>query len=58
MRMPCLILVGESVSPAVVQATMDLAHVDRTLILDLEVRGQKSADESFVLKIVKDKQGY
>ena len=29
---------------------MDLAHVDRTLILDPEVRGQKSADESFVLK--------
>ena len=40
----------ESVSPAVVQATMDLAHVDRTLILDREVRGQKSADESLVLK--------
>ena len=40
----------ESVSPAVVQATMDLAHVDRTLILDPEVRGQKSVDEPFVLK--------
>ena len=40
----------ESVSPVVVQATLDLAHVDRTLILDQEVRGQKSADEPFVLK--------
>ena len=30
----------ESVSPAVVQATMDLVHVDRTLILDPEIRGQ------------------
>ena len=27
----------ESVSPVVVQATLDLAHVDRTLILDPEV---------------------
>ena len=40
----------ESVSPAVVQATMDLANVDRTLILDPEVRGQKSVDAPFVLK--------
>ena len=40
----------ESVSPVVVQATLDLAHVDRTLILDPEVRGQKSAEELFVLK--------
>ena len=40
----------ESVSPVVVQATLDLAHVDRTLILDPEVRGQKLADEPFVLK--------
>ena len=40
----------ESVSPVVVQATLDLAHVDRTLILDPEVKGQKSADEPFVLK--------
>ena len=40
----------ESVSPAVVQATMGLAHVDRTLILDPEVRGQKSVDAPFVLK--------
>ena len=40
----------ESVSPAVVQATMDLAHVDRTLILDPKVRGQKSVDAPFVLK--------
>ena len=40
----------ESVSPVVVQATLDLAHVDRTLILDPEIRGQKSADEPFVLK--------
>ena len=29
---------------------MDLAHVDRTLILDPEVRGLKLADEPFVLK--------
>ena len=40
----------ESVSPAVVQAAMDLAHVDRTLILDPEIRGQKSVDSPFVLK--------
>ena len=40
----------ESVSPVVVQATLDLAHVDITLILDPEFRGQKSADEPFVLK--------
>ena len=40
----------ESVSPAVVQATMGLAHVDRTLILDPEVRGQKLVDAPFVLK--------
>ena len=40
----------ESVSSAVVQATMDLAHVDRTLILDPEVRGQKLVDAPFVLK--------
>ena len=40
----------ESVNPVVVQASLDLAHVDRTLILDPEVRGQKSADEPFVLK--------
>ena len=43
----------ESVSPAVVQATMGLAHVDRTLILDPEVRGQKSVDAPFVLKSLK-----
>ena len=29
---------------------MDLAHVDRTLILDPEVRGRKSTDGPFVLK--------
>ena len=40
----------ESVSPVEVQATLDLAHVDRTLILDPEIKGQKSADEPFVLK--------
>ena len=40
----------ESVSPAVVQATMDLAHVDGTLILDPEIRGQKSGDAPLVLK--------
>ena len=40
----------ESVSPAIVQTTLDLAHVDRTLILDPEIRDQKSADEPFVLK--------
>ena len=40
----------ESVSPVVVQAILDLANVDRTLILDPEVRGQKSVDEPFVLK--------
>ena len=40
----------EPVNPEVVQATMDLTHVDRTLILDPKIRGQKSADESFVLK--------
>ena len=40
----------ESVSPEVVQATMDLADVDRTLILDPEIRGQKSVDAPFVLK--------
>ena len=40
----------ESVSPAVVQATMDLAHVARTLILDPEIRGQKLVDAPFVLK--------
>ena len=37
----------ESVSPEVVQAMMDLAHVDRTLILDSEVY------ESFVLKLLR-----
>ena len=46
----------ESVSPAVVQATLDLAQVDRTLILDPEVRGQKSADEPFVLKSLRIKE--
>ena len=40
----------ESVSPAVVQATMDLVHVDRTLILDPEIRSQKSVDAPVVLK--------
>ena len=40
----------ESISPEVVQVIMDLAHVDRTLILDPEVRGRKSTDEPFVLK--------
>ena len=40
----------ESISPEVVQATMDLAHVDRTLILDPEIRGRKSTNEPFVLK--------
>ena len=40
----------ESINPVVVQETLDLAYVDRTLILDPEVRGQQSADEPFVLK--------
>ena len=42
-----------SVDPQVVKATMDLAHVDRTLILDPEIKGQKSADAPFVMKSLK-----
>ena len=34
----------QSVSPEIIKATMDLAQVDRTLILDPEIRGQKPAD--------------
>ena len=48
----------ESVSPVVVQATLDLAHVDRTLILDPEVQGQKSADEPFVLKSLRINEAF
>ena len=40
----------ELVDPQVVKATMDLAQVDRTLILDPEVRGQKAVDAPFVMK--------
>ena len=43
----------ESVDPKVVKAIMDLAQVDRTLILDPEVRGQKSIDAPFVMKSLK-----
>ena len=43
----------ESVDPIVVKATMDLAQVDRTLILDPEVRGQKAVDTPFVMKSLK-----
>ena len=42
-----------SVGLEVVKATMDLAHVDRTLVLDPEIRGQKSADAHFVMKSLK-----
>ena len=42
-----------SVDPVVVKATMDLAQVDRTLILDPEVRGQKAVDTPFVMKSLK-----
>ena len=43
----------ESVSPEIIKATLDLAQVDRTLILDPEVRGQKPADAPFVMKSLK-----
>ena len=43
----------ESVDPKIVKATMDLAQVDRTLILDPEVRGQKAVDTPFVMKSLK-----
>ena len=43
----------QSVSPEIIKATMDLAQVDRTLILDPEVRGQKPADAPFVMKSLK-----
>ena len=43
----------ESVGPEIIKATMDLAQVDRTLILDPEVRGQKPADAPFVMKSLK-----
>ena len=43
----------ESIDPQVVKATMDLAQVDRTLILDPEVRGQKAVDAPFVMKSLK-----
>ena len=43
----------QSVSPEVIKVTMDLAQVDRTLILDPEIRGQKPADAPFVMKSLK-----
>ena len=43
----------QSVSPEIIKATMDLAQVDRTLILDPEIRGQKPADAPFVMKSLK-----
>ena len=43
----------ESIDPQVVKATMDLAQVDRTLILDPEVRDQKAVDAPFIMKSLK-----
>ena len=50
MRMPFPHINSESVDPLVVKATMDLAQVDRTVILDPEVWGQKTVDAPFVMK--------
>ena len=36
--------------PAEVKATMDLAQIDRTLILESEVRGGQATDAPFVMK--------
>ena len=36
--------------PAQVRATMDLAQVDRTLVLDPEIKGQQSAESPFPSK--------
>ena len=39
-----------TLDPTEVKATMDLAQVDRTLILEVEVHGGQAADASFVMK--------
>ena len=39
-----------TLDPTEVKATMDLAQVDRTLILDAEVRGGQAADAPFIMK--------
>ena len=37
----------QTVDPTQVRATMDLAQVDRTLVLDPEIKGQLSAESPF-----------
>ena len=37
----------QTVTPTQVRATMDLAQVDRTLVLDLEIRGEQPVDSPF-----------
>ena len=37
----------QTVDPTQVRATMDLAQVDRTIVLDQEVKGQQSVDSPF-----------
>ena len=39
-----------TVDPIEIKATMDLAQVDRTLILESEIRGGQAADAPFVMK--------
>ena len=38
------------VEPMEIKTTMDLAQIDRTLILDSEIRGGQSPDASFIMK--------
>ena len=40
----------QTVDPTQVRATMDLAQVDRTIVLDPEVKGQQSVDSPFPSK--------
>ena len=42
-----------TVDPTQVRATMDLAQVDRTLILDPEIKGQKSVESPFPSKALR-----
>ena len=43
----------QTVDPTQVRATMDLAQVDRTIVLDPEVRGQQSVDSPFPNKALR-----